>query len=588
MNTSKHSLRAKITSLWRDYRWIILGLLWLTAFGLSYNGFHIHLSSLQEPHTPLDLIFLTIQLFTLNEGALLGEKNIQIEIARFLAPSIAAYTVFQTLAVVFRDQFQSIRLRFLNDHVIICGLGKKGALYAKGFLNNGLDVVIIEANSNNPSLEDLKSEGAYTILGNANDASNLQKAGIEKARHFIVTCGNDGTNVDVGMLSGDLCKNRTRQALNCFLHIVDPEFRMLLKDQEFKMGDRSGIRYEFFNIFEKGAQSLFNEYPLFDGNTKKADQFVIIGFEELGQQLLIHTARRWYRIQSNPNGKLQVSIYDPNANPLLKKLSFQYPHLTEVCEIQTHSINPKDDHFTGTSLAQADSGGQKKSKVYICLDDDPLSLKIGYRIHSFMRDQVSSIIIQTDHFRGLAELIRTRRENIKQQPRILPYGLYDRTCSPDLLLNGSHEMIARAIHTEYLAYQSKSQGDQSTAVLSPWETLSKEYQESCREQADHIVNKLNSIGCDLALLSDWDDPLINFTDHEIEIMAMLEHERWMREKQSAGWVWGPEKDEQKKTNPNITTWEELPENIKELNRDMVRNLPDTLSKVGLKIYRTEK
>jgi hypothetical protein len=36
----------------------------------------------------------------------------------------------------------------------------------------------------------------------------------------------------------------------------------------------------------------------------------------------------------------------------------------------------------------------------------------------------------------------------------------------------------------------------------------------------------------------------------------------------------------------MVPWERLPEEVKELNRDMVRALPACLAKVGLRVYRT--
>lgn len=41
--------------------------------------------------------------------------------------------------------------------------------------------------------------------------------------------------------------------------------------------------------------------------------------------------------------------------------------------------------------------------------------------------------------------------------------------------------------------------------------------------------------------------------------ASAQHESWMKEKLSQGWVWGKVKDMEKKTHPCIVPFEELPE-----------------------------
>jgi hypothetical protein len=582
MEQTKQSFQQKFSSFWHDYPWIMVGILWIVAFTLSYLGFERELISEGLDHTPLDLIYLSIQLFTLNEGAFLGEKNLQIEIARFLAPSVAAYTLFQTIAVVFKDQFQALRLRSLKNHVIVCGLGKKGTLYANGFSKQGFDVVGIDKDPNNPEIEGLKNKGVITLPDKADTITTLEKAGVGDAKYLITTCGNDGVNVDIGIMAGELTRHRTQNDLNAFLHVVDPEFRTLLREQEFKMGDEQGIRYEFFNIFDKGAQSLVNEYPLFISGEEDSDHFVIIGFDDLGQQLLIHTARLWFRNRGNKSTKLCVSIFDENADSVLENLLYLHPHIDDVCDIQTQVIDTTSDHFIGNTLRLVKRTPEKKSKVYICLDDDSLSLKIGYRIHAFMHDEVSMIIIQTDHQKGLAELLRRRQADGGGNGHIYPFGLYDKTCTPDLLVFGTHEMISRAIHTGYLDFYD--QDDQSSQTVYSWESLSKEDKESCRKQADHIMDKLNNINCDLGLLTSWDEPPYSFNDEQIEIMAMLEHDRWLREKKLSGWKWGEIKDKKRKRNPNLVPWGELSQEVQELNREMVRKMPELLSRVGLRIF----
>jgi hypothetical protein len=67
-------------------------------------------------------------------------------------------------------------------------------------------------------------------------------------------------------------------------------------------------------------------------------------------------------------------------------------------------------------------------------------------------------------------------------------------------------------------------------------------------------------------------------------MARMEHERWTNEKRAQGFTYGP-RDPEKKTNPNLLPWEELPDEAKNFNRDAVRELPVLLEMSGFQIYR---
>jgi hypothetical protein len=110
-------------------------------------------------------------------------------------------------------------------------------------------------------------------------------------------------------------------------------------------------------------------------------------------------------------------------------------------------------------------------------------------------------------------------------------------------------------------------------------------QESNRQQADHIAEKLRHIGCTIHKAGGSDVPLVEFTQDEIEVMAEMEHARWNAERLVDGWKWGEKKDVTKKTSPYLVPWSQLPDDVKEWDRDTVRKIPEFLAKVGLEVHR---
>ena len=69
--------------------------------------------------------------------------------------------------------------------------------------------------------------------------------------------------------------------------------------------------------------------------------------------------------------------------------------------------------------------------------------------------------------------------------------MLDQTCTPQLVLGGTHEILARAFHEEYVRAQLAAKETlQTNPLLVPWEELSAEVKEGNYRQADHIGFKL--------------------------------------------------------------------------------------------------
>ena len=77
--------------------------------------------------------------------------------------------------------------------------------------------------------------------------------------------------------------------------------------------------------------------------------------------------------------------------------------------------------------------------------------------------------------------------------------------------------------------------------------------------------------------------LKNFTDDDVERLSKMEHLRWNAEKYINGWVLG--NDTENLESPYLVSWDELSEEIREYDREAVRNLPKILGSGGIGIYR---
>jgi ppGpp synthetase/RelA/SpoT-type nucleotidyltranferase len=146
----------------------------------------------------------------------------------------------------------------------------------------------------------------------------------------------------------------------------------------------------------------------------------------------------------------------------------------------------------------------------------------------------------------------------------------------------ARDRLARAIHERYLENQ-RDRKPADDPAMAPWESLRDDLKESNRQQADFIVVLLAEIGCKVVEASDPGAGPPELTDARIEGWAEREHGRWNLERLRADWSWAPERDAEAKRTPDLVGWPDLPDEIREYDRETVRAIPDHLSAAGLAV-----
>jgi len=143
--------------------------------------------------------------------------------------------------------------------------------------------------------------------------------------------------------------------------------------------------------------------------------------------------------------------------------------------------------------------------------------------------------------------------------------------------------IAQAIHENFLKYITGKQIKRPNA--KPWEDLSIEFKLSNLNQARSYPEKLALINCEMTLKDKSRKAVTSFNDDEILIMAKQEHQRYIDEKTEDGWVYALIRDDNKKHNPYLVEWDKLSEEVKNWDKDPVRNIIEILDSMGYGVYR---
>jgi len=332
---------------WSYIEWPVVGCLGIAALVLGYIGFARYWAQLGEVRSPFDLFYLSLQLFVLESGYVQHAVPFELQVARYLAPGVAAYTAVQAFAVIFRDQLEMLRVRFLQNHVVICGLGQKGLLLAQRFCEQGDRVVVIEKEENNDFIAGCKGAGAVVLTGTATDRTMLKKVQVQKAKYLISVCGDDGVNVEVAVHASKLVKNRRKTVLTCIIHIVEPQLHSLLRQQEIAALAVDCFRLDFFNIFDRGARAMLAEFPV-TGKAVKANQsphVLVLGMGRMGESLVVCAARQWHEEKQNRENKLRITVIDNAAEQKLALLCLKYPRLTNYCDFELRQIDVNSPVF---------------------------------------------------------------------------------------------------------------------------------------------------------------------------------------------------------------------------------------------------
>ena len=563
---------------WSENRWILLGFAWVASLGLGLTGFTIYAVENDQIWTTGDIFYRTLQLVTMNSGAVDGKVNWMLDASRFLLPMLTAYTVFQALMHLFLEQTQKLRLSRMRNHVVICGMGRKGSRLAQELLRHGRQVVFIEKEPSQENVEIFQQAGAIVLDGDAANQAVLASARILHARNLVCLLGNDSENLQTAYQAYQLSRTRKTGKLTCTIHLSSIDLLNLIRSSELSAEPGVPFELETFNPYERTARMLLQDNPGWREDSSAKDipkSLLVVGLGRLGEHLVIQAGYLWHLLHRQ--GKLRITVVDQSAAEKTRNLFRKYPQLDKVCEIipvsaDLRSVGPLQNVL-------ANPGEQGLMQAYICLGDPVLSLQVCLNLLQIPKYITGTIWVRLSKEAGLVDLLEKPLPGLGDLRRVRTFDFYEYACSAALIMGGLHETLARDLHDSYRT-------NSGLASNSPtWEELPETLKETNRQQANRIHRLLEGAGYRIYPLQDWDAGTRTFSITEIEKMACLEHSLWRQAKEADGWVYGEKKDDKNRTHPDLVPWEELPEGEQEKNLAVVQQIPALLARIGFQIDR---
>ena len=545
--------------------WAVVGVAFVVVGWLGVVGF----SRAQQLEGSLDPLlsrmYLSFQLFVLQSGAVSGSVPWQLEVARFAAPVVAGYTILLTLAAVFYEQVAAMRLRAARGHVVVAGLGRKGWLLVQGLLRRGEPVVVIEADGSTPEIEAARRVGALVVIGDARSPQTQRRAGVARARQLVALTGVDATNVEVLETGRGLARRPRAGTLRGVAHLEDPELSLLVCGQELDRYGPGAARLDVVNVTAAGVRKLLVVHPPLP--PQGPVHVAIVGTGATARELVLALARSWATRRPATDGRFRLTVSGLSSR-CLAALGDRHPELARFADLEVVA-----------ELAAV--AATRPDVAYVCPADAAEVVSTALALRRCAGDSACRIVLVFEEESGLDRVLE-RAPHCSGAPPMVTFGLFDEACSPDVLLTGTTELLARELHRTYLDTDS-DRGPEEDPARRPWAQLPERLRESNRDHAAHIGAKLAAIGRTIGPLTDWDTAHQPFTDDEVEVMARLEHDRWVAERRRDGWRPGP-RDLQRRTTPYLVPWDELSEEIRGYDRLFVRQLPQLLASVGLQAH----
>jgi voltage-gated potassium channel Kch len=491
------------------------------------------------------------------------DLNLQLHIARVLAPLVLGYAAFRALIALFREQAQLIRVRlFARRHVVVVGLGMRGFLLATALHRARVRVVVVELDRDNPSLASCRARGIPVVVGDGRDPAVLALARCELALHLVACSGIDATNLGVLTACTRLTEHRRWVPMTVHVLLETTSLRRRLQTLNVGAQEERRLRMDFAGLSELSARALVSAASDLLPTGARPSTIVVGALTETGRQVAIAAARV-------AAGRPRLVLIGPDAEADRAAILRDAPWLLDTAVVDAVACDP--------TLPDAEPIPGDADIAFVCHPDQAVGLAWGAVVAERIRGPVL-VDVADDAVLSSLDVVGVGI------PGVHPIGSAQRVLGPSLLLDTANEAIARARHDAYVRLEHSSGRDEGpNPSLVPWDELPETLKESNRRFADSVGVKAAALGGRIVPLGPSSAPpeRLAVPDTVVQRLAQDEHERWRRDLVADGWEpTAGRKDAAAKLHPLLVEWDELGEDEREKDRESIRELPRLLSAAG--------
>jgi len=466
--------------------------------------------------------------------------------------------------------------------------------------------------------------------GNRNSEEDLRKLDLNHAESVYVIgekeeYERDSKNLQVMQLLPPFAeKGRVLIAnLNCFLLIHD---RMIYHlTQDFDLSSKK-VNLILLNPYEEWGRRIFANLNKLMLHPKEMEMYpslpchldgqknmvlIIAGFGKMGQSMLVQAIRF---LHASNGSKTKVILIDKNISNLFPKFKRSYPGWKDL---YTHKLETwNDDFFSDQVYNRLKRITQKKGNspyFIISFRETSRALKAGFNLPIEVYQREIPVLVRQDMPDGIRNMLEKLRYKDDENPSSIYKNIKCFGAIHEMFFDASdfelRESLAKAINTTYdnkLREESdlllkKQKADQAYRQISSTHKWSNRY------GADGWVLKLQTQNIFITPINTktgihydkrkYEEVKSFCAKEEVELLAKMEHDRWVGERITLGWSYAPLRNDRFKTRDNMIQWCLLKENGKEnekekdhkkTTREMIENIIPNINLFGYLVIRKKK
>ncbi len=282
-------------------------------------------------------------------------------------------------------------------------------------------------------------------------------------------------------------------------------------------------------------------------------------------------------------GKPIVSFVCHEPRAFEDRLRHRYPEVNDVASLHFSQAGQLTHTETFNLQLEATTLIAPVTAVYITFADCQAGLAIAltWREHALRKPSHTAPIF----FLSDVSLERPAPGSHLDRCTLVPFGAMEDLINASGFLSQEAAQAERDYHEAYRKIPKAKKGPAD----EPWENLEEEYRISNRRAVAHICAKLFEMGFDLrpwmATHDIWatlptlavGQNLYN-SPADRELLARLEHERWMADRRLNGWIYGQDKDRELKIHDDLQDFDKLSDKVKSYDVSSIEALNSTILK----------
>lgn len=509
-----------------------------------------------------------------------------------------------------------------GGHAVLLGWCPVTWELVQPWLRAGRQVLVVAENED--ARRAALQAGAAIVSGRWDDERVLIHSGIAAAHTVACIAGRDTENIDAAVHVARLVaaqRDRSLIPLQLLVHVGDPFLRASVGGQIDQFAAREVVQWKLFSTAQIAVRRLLRDAPLHfwrvpsqpvaslvcctdeetlprqgqsaphsspcqqcaadvdtqptlqDSERYQAPRLWIVGTTPLAEELAVATLRQ-ARYPS-------LALVGRDAEEFRASFLARWPG---ACAVANMVFLSAPAELGEAGLSHLLSLLPNPTGIHFCHEDDGVNLAASLTVQrAFVQ---ANFPLPPLYLHCVHPGKQALRGALGMHPWFLHFGTAAEVAQ-EILMGEQLDAVAERIHERYVN-DSLARGDAlgSRRSLQHWPLLAEDLKDDNRWAADHHFIKVQDLR--LALVPRQEVPgTFQWNAAQVEALSRTEHDRWMVQRLLTGWQYAAERDDARKQHPDIVPWEELPENRRELDREVVRQMPELFAQMGWALCRCQ-